>query len=184
MTLKKIATAIDSTSLSTSLKSIEWIVPLVQCVHIVMIGVVFVSILMISLRVLGLVRVDEPLPRVWRRFAPFLWSGLAVMVLTGMLLVIAEPVRQFMTLSFRLKMLLLTICVSSAAAFARSVRGATRAESLVTGTELPSPIGLRLAAVATLALWLSIIFLGRAIAYDDSVWGDWSPMESLGGAST
>jgi hypothetical protein len=24
-------------------------------------------------------------------------------------------------------------------------------------------------------LWLAIIFLGRAIAYDDWVWGSWSP---------
>jgi hypothetical protein len=36
----------------------------------------------------------------------------------------------------------------------------------------------------TLLLWVAIIFLGRAIAYDDSVWGGWSPVESLGGAAT
>ena len=26
-----------------------------------------------------------------------------------------------------------------------------------------------------MVLWLAIIFLGRAIAYDDWVWGSWSP---------
>ncbi len=184
MSLQEFAAGIQSTSLSTALKSVSWIVPTLQSVHILMIGVVFVSILMISLRVLGRVRADEPLVRVWNRFAPFLWSGVAVMAVTGVVLTIAEPVREFMTLSFRLKMLLLVICIGSAAAFGRSVRGAARVAGVATGVEPPLPAGVRLAAVATLVLWIAIIFLGRAIAYDTPVWGDWSPTVSLGGAAT
>jgi hypothetical protein len=171
MSLLEVATAIDSTSLSTALKSVSWIVPLVQSVHILMVGVVFVSILMISLRLLGRVRADEPLPQVWSRFAPFFWTGLALMIITGALLVIAEPVREFMTLSFRLKMIALAICIVSAAVFGHRMRGA----SLSLSQEAALPAGLRAVAIATLALWVAIIFLGRAIAYDDSVWGDWSP---------
>ncbi len=64
MSLQEFAAGIQSTSLSTALKSVSWIVPTLQSVHILMIGVVFVSILMISLRVLGRVRADEPLVRV------------------------------------------------------------------------------------------------------------------------
>lgn len=170
MSLLELATAIDSTSLSTALKSVSWIVPLVQSVHILMVGVVFVSILMISLRLLGRVRADEPLPRVWSRFAPFFWTGLALMIVTGALLVIAEPVREFMTLSFRLKMIALAICIVSAAVFGHRMRGAS-----LSVPQTAVPAGLRAVAVATLALWVAIIFLGRAIAYDDSVWGNWSP---------
>jgi hypothetical protein len=172
MSLLEIATSIDSTSLSTTLKNISWIVPLVQCVHILMVGVVFVSILMICLRLLGKARIDEPLPQVWNRFAPFFWTGLALMIVTGTLLVIAEPVREFMTLSFRLKMIALAICIVSAAAFGHRMRGAS---SMMAGINAPLPAGLRVVAVSTLALWVAIIFLGRAIAYDDSVWGKWSP---------
>jgi len=172
MSMLEIATSIDSTSLSTTLKNVSWIVPLVQCVHILMIGVVFVSILMISLRLLGKARIDEPLPQVWNRFAPFFWTGLALMIVTGALLVIAEPVREFMTLSFRLKMLMLLACIISAAGFGRRMRGATRVTAAI---DSPLPAGVRLVAVSTLVLWIAIIFLGRAIAYDDSVWGSWSP---------
>ncbi len=171
MSLLEIAKAMDVTSLSTSLKSITWLVPLVQSVHILMVGVVFVSILMISLRVLGRVRMDEPLSRTWRRFAPSLWGGVAVMVVSGVLLVFSEPVRELMTLSFRLKMVLLVICVVSAVVFGRRMRGAAS----VTAVELPLSAAMRAAAVVTLVLWIAIIFLGRAIAYDDSVWGSWSP---------
>ncbi len=91
-----------------------------------MIGVVFVSILVVALRVLGRMRAEEPLVRVWNRFAPFLWTGIVLMAITGLLLTIAEPVREFMTLSFRVKMVLLVVCISSAALFGRSVRKAAR----------------------------------------------------------
>jgi prepilin signal peptidase PulO-like enzyme (type II secretory pathway) len=145
------------------------VVPFLQSVHILGISVVFVSVLMVALRVLGRVRMEQSLAEVWGRFAPFLWWGLAVMALTGVLLTISEPVREFMTLSFRLKLLLLVVGIVSAALFGRRVRKAAGADA----NQVPS--GLRLAAIATVMLWLAIIFLGRAIAYDDVIWGSWSP---------
>jgi hypothetical protein len=38
----------------------------------------------------------------------------------------------------------------------------------------PHPTSSRLAAAAIIVLWIVIIFLGRAIAYDAEVWGSWS----------
>jgi hypothetical protein len=174
MSLQEIAASIQATPLSDALKNQAWIVPFLQSIHILMIGVVFVSMLTVALRVLGRVRTEEPLARVWSRFAPFFWSGLVLMAITGSLLTIAEPVREFMTLSFRIKVVLLLIGIGSAALFGRAVRNAGS----------PASSGVRIAVIATVGLWLAIIFLGRAIAYDTSVWGEWSPVKSLGGAST
>jgi hypothetical protein len=50
------------------------------------------------------------------------------------------------------------------------------ARAAASGTDRAVSSRTRLASVATVALWLTIIFLGRAIAYDDSVWGSWSPV--------
>lgn len=171
MSLLEFATALQSTALSTALQSIAWMVPLVQSIHILTVGVVFVSVLVVALRVLGWMRMDEPLARVWERFAPFLWTGLCVMALSGVLLTIAEPVREFMTLSFRIKLLLLVIGIGSAAIFGGQVRGSVQAGSVAA----QGGIALRAAALGTIVLWMAIIFLGRAIAYDDSIWGSWSP---------
>ena len=179
MSVEGFAASLQSTSLSEALKDASWVVPTMQSVHIIMVGVVFVSILMISLRMLGWMRSDEPLLRVWKRFSPFLWVGVLLMAVTGTVLTIAEPVREFMTLSFRLKLVLLVICIGSAAAFGRIARSAATGA----GAQ-PLPAGTRATVLITLLLWVAIIFLGRAIAYDDSVWGDWSPVESLGGAAT
>jgi len=183
MSLEGFAASLQATSLSEALKDASWVVPTMQSLHIIMVGVVFVSILMISLRMLGWMRADEPLHRVWTRFSPFLWAGIGVMAVTGTVLTIAEPVREFMTLSFRLKLVLLVICIASAAAFGRVARTAAGA-STTTETQLPLSAGMRATVFVTLLLWVTIIFLGRAIAYDDSVWGGWSPVESPGGAAT
>ncbi|MEY4760291.1 MAG: hypothetical protein RLZZ200_147, partial [Pseudomonadota bacterium] len=43
---------LHGTALSQTIQKVEWIVPLVQSVHILMIGIVFVSSLSICLRVL------------------------------------------------------------------------------------------------------------------------------------
>jgi hypothetical protein len=102
------------------------------------------------------------------------------MALTGVLLTISEPVREFMTLSFRLKLLLLVVGLASAVLFGRRVR---RAAGGGAGAN-QVPAGMRIAAIATVVLWLAIIFLGRAIAYDDVIWGEWSPAVLAGADAT
>ncbi len=170
---------LQATPLSVTLQSVAWVVPLVQSIHILMIGVVFASILMIALRVLGLARADEEITAVVRRFAPWMWAGLAVMATTGLILVIAEPVRELMNFSFRLKMALLALGVASALAFRGAIGRSPRAGAGGAAAAEASAAA-KSAAVATVALWLAIIFLGRAIAYDIEVWGALSP--AAGGA--
>jgi len=160
---------LQASSVSLTIQSVEWIIPLLQSIHILMIGVVFVSSLMITLRVLGSVRADEPFAAVWSRFAPWMWGGLVVMALTGLTLIVGEPVREFTALSFWLKMTLVAISVITIVIFGRTVRPEARASA-----SAQFSAGRKAAAVATVVLWLAIIFLGRAIAYDVEVWGSLS----------
>lgn len=165
---------LQATPVSVTIQSVTWIIPLLQSIHILMIGVVFISSLMITLRVLGRVRTDEPFTAVWRRFAPWMWSGLAVMTVTGSILVIGEPVREFTALSFWLKMALIVIGVATSAVFGRTLgrHASTAGAPGAAATEFSA--ASKAVAIATVALWLAIIFLGRAIAYDVEVWGSLS----------
>lgn len=176
MSLQAFAAWLRSTSLSTAIQTTDWVIPLVQSIHILMIGVVFVAILMVALRLQGWVRGDQPMQQVWKRFAPFLWGGLAVLLLTGVVMVIGEPERELLSFSFRAKMLLLAIGIAGAVTFGRNVRASTTHRPVAETAAEFSP-ALRAGALATLVLWIVIIFLGRAIAYDTSVWGSWSPMQ-------
>ena len=163
---------LQSTRLSITVQSVEWVIPLLQSIHIVMIGVVFVAVLVIVLRVLGRMRMDETFAEVWGRFAPWMWTGLAVMAVTGIILIIGEPVREVTALSFWLKMALIVVAISGTVAFGRSLRPAAQVP-VHAGADFST--AAKSIAVATVFLWLAIIFLGRAIAYDAAVWGALSP---------
>ncbi|HET8696631.1 MAG TPA: DUF6644 family protein [Gammaproteobacteria bacterium] len=160
---------LQATPVSVFIQSVTWVIPLLQSIHILMIGVVFVSILMIALRVLGRVRTDETFSAVWHRFAPWMWCGLAVMAVTGITLIVGEPIREFTALSFWLKMALIAAVVASTFVFARTVQPAASAPD----REF-SP-ATKTAVLAALLVWVVIVFLGRAIAYDVAVWGALSP---------
>jgi uncharacterized membrane protein SirB2 len=159
------ARELGTSGLSVAIQSALWLTPLLQGIHIIMVGIVFVSVLMLVLRILGRIRTDEPLEQTWARFAPWLWSALVIMALSGVVLLIGEPLRQATALSFWLKMGLIVVAITS-------VLGLRRATAHVTGTAIPG--GTRLAAAVVLLVWVLIIFLGRAIAYDAEVWGAWS----------
>ena len=159
---------LQTTGISVTVQSITWLIPVLQSIHILMIGVVFVSSLMITLRVVGSMRADEPFETVWGRFAPWMWTGLVVMALTGLVLIVGEPLREFSALSFWLKMFLLVISVASILIFGRTLRPEARRSPTAEFSA-----GRKAAALATVVLWLAIIFLGRAIAYDSAVWGSW-----------
>jgi hypothetical protein len=149
-----------------------WAIPAIQSIHIVGIGLVMGSVLMIDLRILGWAWVDHTLRQTTRRFGPWLTGALWLLLATGMLMVIGEPVRELVTFSFWLKMGLVAIGALVATIFRRTLR---RHEEHWEGTLVHKP-GIKALAVLTFFIWVCIIFLGRLIAYDH-VWGSWSPSE-------
>src|SRR5215468_4886619 len=81
-----------------------WAIPAIQSIHIVGIAMVMGSVLMIDLRILGWAWVDHTLQQTTNRFGPWLTGSLCLLLVTGILMVIGEPVRELVTLSFWLKM--------------------------------------------------------------------------------
>lgn len=161
----ELARQLGSTGLSQAIQSTLWLTPLLQAIHILMIGVVFITVLVVVLRIHGKVRADEPFDATWSQLAPWMWRALAVMAATGLVLIIGEPVREASSLSFWLKMALIMVGVFA-------LLGLRRAASRASGHAMPG--GIRFASVLVLVVWIAIIYLGRAIAYDAEVWGSWS----------
>jgi hypothetical protein len=147
-----------------------WAIPAIQSVHIIGIAMVMGSVLMIDLRILGWSWTDQTLGQTTQRFGPWLTGALWLLLATGLLMVIGEPVRELVTFSFWLKMTLVALGALVAVIFQRAVR---RHEQHWEDT-LVHRGSIKGLAVATFFIWISIIVLGRLIAYDH-VWGSWSP---------
>jgi uncharacterized membrane protein len=153
-----------ATPLNLAIQSRTWLTPLLQSIHIVMIGVVF------GRSRDGVARAQAPRTDESRTLATLravVQPAIVVIAVTGIVLTICEPVREVSATSFWLKMTLLAIGLISAAHFGRTLGAVAKG-----GSEQVSS-GSRFMAVATVVLWLFIIFLGRAIAYDVEVWGSW-----------
>jgi uncharacterized protein DUF6644 len=160
---------LSQTSVSLAIQTHDWVVPTVQSVHIVAIGVVLGSVFMIDLRILGLAGRDQSLTETTGRFGPWLSGALCVLLATGLLMVIGEPARELLAFSFWLKMFLVAVGTVSAAVFQISLRR----NELDWEQSLAKRRTTKLLAVATLLIWVCIVILGRLIAYDH-IWGSWS----------
>ncbi len=121
------------------------------------------SVFMIYLRLLGWAGTDQTLKETVNRFGPWLTGALWLMLATGILMVIGEPVRELVTLSFWLKMFLVAVMTGVSVRFRRSHPEVLLQRRFAKGV-----------AIATFLIWICIIILGRLIAYDH-VWGKWSP---------
>ena len=149
-----------------------WAIPAIQSVHIVGIAFVMGSVLMIDLRILGWAWVDQTPRQTVTRFGPWLTGSLWLLLATGILMVIGEPVRELITFSFWLKMALVAVGALVAVLFQR----AARRHDPQWGDGLVSQRSMKAFAVLTFLVWACIIVLGRLIAYD-YVWGAWSPAQ-------
>jgi len=171
--LKQFALWLSTTSPSVYIQEHNtWAIPVIQSIHIMGIALVMGSVLMIDLRILGWAWVDQTLRQTTNRFGPWLTGALWLLLVTGILMVIGEPVRELVTFSFWLKMALVAIGALVAIAFQRALRQHEQRWE----TTLVHNRSIKALAIATFLIWVCIIFLGRLIAYDH-VWGSWSPSE-------
>jgi uncharacterized membrane protein YgdD (TMEM256/DUF423 family) len=169
--VKQFALWLSTTSPSVFIQEHNaWAIPVIQSIHIAGIALVMGSVLMIDLRILGWAGTDQTLRQTTSRFGPWLTGSLWLLLATGILMVIGEPVRELVTFSFWLKMALVAVGAMAAVVFQGTLRRRERQweETLVHRRSI------KLLAVLTFLIWACIIVLGRLIAYDH-VWGDWSP---------
>jgi hypothetical protein len=96
------------------------------------------------------------------------------MLATGLLMVVAEPVRELVTFSFWAKMLLVAVGVVVLGVFQGALR---RRERLREEERIARYPFVRTLTLLTFLLWAAVIVLGRLIAYDH-VWGAWSPAKT------
>lgn len=159
--LAEFSLGLADSSFSLWLQSHFYAIPLFQTLHILGIAALFSSSTLMGLRVLGVNGKDQSLEAAYRRYKPWIWSALAVIVFSGAILLIAEPVRNLTNPVFWMKMTLLVIGAAGTLLLQSGVRHHMDASEV-------SPAGhvtLRSGATALIVLWMLVIAGGRWIAY-------------------
>jgi hypothetical protein len=159
--LSDVSKWLAATSLSHTIQTTTWIIPTLQTIHILCVAALFSSAVLVDLRIWRLTQRDVPLSDVGRRFLPLIWPVVIVLLLTGSLLIVGEPRRSLLNDTFYIKMALLAFALVLTGLLQWSLTSAPGFWERDIGRRIAG----RVAAVASIVAWSSIIFAGRFIAY-------------------
>ncbi|MGN8079248.1 DUF6644 family protein [Variovorax sp. 22077] len=160
MSPEHLITWLYQSPLSTMIRDVLWIVPLVQSIHILAIAVIFGSAVVSDLRLAGVLATDEPLDAVVRRYYPWMRNALIVLLATGLIMTVGEPDRVLKNTTFWLKMALVVGVFSLTWLIRRPLLRRTADAHNALSPPLVKP-----AAWVSILLWSAVIFCGRWIAY-------------------
>jgi len=150
------------TQWSVDLHESEIAYSIIESVHVWTLCVFFGLMIMVDLRLLGWTMRKVPVSEFVDRVLPWAVAGFVIMVISGTLLVLAIPLRSYQNLFFRGKMILLVVAGLNAWIFH------SRIYPKIAGWDADGvpPKAMRRAGGVSLALWISIVFCGRMIAYN------------------
>ena len=156
--LTELSLWIADTGLSNLIVTNFWAIPIIQVFHILSLAAAFGAVFMITLRVFELAGMNRTLAETERRYVRWIWWSLLVMFLSGLLLIVGEPIRELINPIFWIKMVLVVVAIVVSLAFHGRVMKRLAAGGVVTG-------GIKAASIGIIILWCVIMLCGRWIAY-------------------
>ena len=155
---------LSRTPVSLVIQNVTWIVPAVQVVHITFVSVIMGAAVLLDFRLLNVAGRGQPISVLANRLLPWMWWAIPILLCTGSILIIGEPARSLENPIFQLKMSLLILAVCLTLGTQRGLRSDSAFWDIKPSRRLAS----KLIALASMALWVSIVFAGRWIAYFDA----------------
>ena len=160
MTVNEISQALYTTSISIGIRETAGVIPTTQSIHIIAIAVVVGSALVTDLRLAGVLATDETLQTVVRRYLPWMWAAIAVLLATGAILAVGEPNRVLANPLFWTKMALVALAFGLTLLFRYPILHPQFRLERARWAALAKPM-----AWMSLLIWIAVIFCGRWIAY-------------------
>jgi hypothetical protein len=164
MTLPAFLSAAEHTSLAAAMRGElggEWLFPIVETLHVISLAMVFGSIVMLDLRLIGATSRNSAVSRLSGEVLPYTWGAFICAAVTGTLMFISKAHVYFFNLQFQLKFLCMFLAGVNMAMFHV---GAYR-HVLEWEVRHPPPPAARLAGALSIALWIGVIAFGRWIGF-------------------
>jgi hypothetical protein len=156
--------ALEASGLGQAMRQWLWLYPGVEVVHIVGIGLLFGSIAVLDLRLLGFAR-GIPVKQLARHVLPWSLGAFVLIVPSGFLMFTAHATEFIDSPVFILKFCLIFAALLNAALFHAITFRTVDVWDSEEMRKLPPPPSARLAGGLSLALWMSVIACGRLLAY-------------------
>ena len=159
MSLFEICQALEQTTISTMVR--ESAFPYVEGAHVLGLSLSIGTVMWFDLRLLGAAMRTRPVSEVFQDLKAWMFAGFGIMFLTGGLLFSAHATKVYANGYFRVKMGLLILAGLNTAVFHLSI---ARRQSQWDKAAVP-PLAAQAAGLLSLALWFSVVAVGRIFAY-------------------
>ena len=148
---------VDYTWFGHGVRDSVWLFPFVEIFHLLGLGVLGGTIVLLNLRLLNIDFRSEPTSALAKDVRPWMVSGLLVMLVSGFFLFSSESVKMYGNPAFRYKMLFLLLALVYTFTLYGRVTSANEAQF--------SPAWRKLTALVSFFLWAGVGLAGRAIGY-------------------
>lgn len=156
--------ALEASGLGVAMRQWLWLYPSVETLHIVGIGLLFGSIAVLDLRLLGFSR-GISVRTLARHVLPWTAGAFVLIIPSGLAMFTAHATEFVQSEVFVVKMLLVLAAGMNAALFHTITFRTADVWDSEEMRKLPPPPSARAAGAISLFLWISVIACGRLLAY-------------------
>ena len=161
MDIASIVETIQASALAEWMRTSVKAMPIVESIHVLAATTVFGTILIVDLRLLGFPNTRRSFKRISGELLRLTWAAFFAAVITGLALFAANANTYFGNTAFQFKMLALLGAGLNMAIFQRITFRTVGAWD----QGAPAPLAGRLAAAASILIWVIVIFLARWIGF-------------------
>ena len=161
MNLTPFLESLEHSGAATTIRNSLYIFPFLEAVHVIGLGLVFGTIMIVDLRLLGVVGTQRSYTRISSDVLRWTWAAFGLAVLTGAFMFITNARVYVDNTFFRIKFALMAAAGLNMLIFQLTV--ARRTADWADDRTGPAPG--RLAAALSLLLWLGVIFMGRSVGF-------------------
>jgi hypothetical protein len=165
MSMDSLVTAIHDTTVAAYIRGdfpgTEWVFPIIETFHVLCLAIVFGSIAMVDMRLLGLVGRRVPFTKLYRELIPWTWVAFAGAVFFGTILATGKIYDYVHSAVFMVKFVLMALAgLNMVALHVGAYRNVVSWDKVV-----PTPTGARVAGALSLMFWIGVIVCGRWVGF-------------------
>ncbi len=147
----------NESSFGHGIRDSVWLFPFVEIFHLLALGLLGGTIVILNLRLLGFRFRNEPVAALARDVRPWMIGSIVVMLISGFLLFSTEAVKMYGSPAFQFKMSCLLLAILFTFTVHRKVT--------MLDEERIAPVWRKVAAIVCIVLWTAVALGGRAIGY-------------------
>jgi hypothetical protein len=161
MTLLQTLEWLEATPVGVMIRESAYGFPIVVALHILGITLSVGTLVWFDLRLLGVSMVGYRASMMYRRLTPWMFTGFAMMLMTGLILFIGYATAAYANVYFRIKILAMVLAAINAFVYHRF----TERRIVDWDDAAAPPIRARVAGLVSICVWATVIIAGRMMSY-------------------